>query len=130
MTSYELEFAEFPDHLYAKVRCPSFSLELGKSYMKEIAYKCRELNVRNLLVERQVNGGDSNLEAYIVISDFCAAAPAPLRMAITDADAANRKRLTFGCNAAKNSKIEVGVFEGVDEARAWLKAGTAAAAIS
>jgi hypothetical protein len=117
---YNLSFELRGEYLYAYVEGPEDSLEISRSFWFKILRKCREHNLRKVLVEENLAENTSSAEAYNLVNEMATWGFGNILVAFVDRQLEHQKINRFGELVACNRGLRVRVFDSVNDAEKWL----------
>jgi hypothetical protein len=121
---YELTLDEREHYLYARITADTTNVPMSLEYWTSILAKCRELDLKRLLVEQIIPGGLSTTEMFTLATSVAAMKPLGVKIAFVDPFPHNYEMHQFGELAASNRGLWAKVFTTVPEAENWLLQGT------
>ena len=120
--AYKLEFEYRPDYLYAYVSGEKDSLEISRSFWREIADECRRINNSKLLIVEDIKEAVSTMDMYQIASEIPLLGLNGIRIAFVDRYIEQQSINEFGEIVATNRGIYGKIFNDVEEAEKWLLA--------
>jgi hypothetical protein len=117
---YSLIFDERPEYLYARVTGERMTLDIARSYLKDILDECRELKYHRLMIERDVPEQLPTTKFPQLAKDFVRLGITDLRIAFVDRRIDDLGLIRFAAAATRALGINVRVYRGRPEARRWL----------
>lgn len=117
---YELTLEMRPEYLYARVRSKATSQEMVVAYIHEVIRKCKKLNRRRLLLERDIPATLGDKEVFFSGTDFAHMGLADVKIAVVDRRAENIEGLELAILVQNNRGANIMLFDNVPEAESWL----------
>lgn len=121
MTFYTLTFEHRADYLLAHVQAESMDLETARAYNRELAAKCDELNLKRMLIIRDIPVMMNTVDVFDATTDFVELVQGK-RVAYLNPHAAIGRDFAFAITVAGNRGGNIEVFGDEASAEEWLLA--------
>lgn len=117
---YRITFEQRPDYLYALVEAEQDSYEISLAYWREIADECKVRNITKVMVEEDMQGTATMVEAYQVAAELPKMGFLGIKLAFVDTHLDQSDLNAFGELVAVNRGVNGKFFNDQAVAEAWL----------
>jgi hypothetical protein len=117
--NYQLTFEERPEYLYAEVKAESIDEKMARSYLDEIADRCRDLGAERLMIYRDIPAVLDATAMYFTVSHLREVLHG-VTTAFVNPYENNEKMLHFGTTVGFNLGEKHELFNDPAKAESWL----------
>lgn len=116
---YKLTFEERPGYLYAHIKADTMTTDMSAAYLGEIADKCSELGLTNVVIYRDVPYILDPASLFFSMQDEIKLLKG-LKIALLNAFPANDEALNFAVLVSNNRGANFSLHKTIADAEKWL----------